>query len=91
MEALEKLNENSKILIAEACTHAPAEEDIGRIKIPNMIRKKYGENIQVDVSSGSVFPENICDYDLIIQCGGCMLNAKNIRSRIKKAKEKIFQ
>lgn len=88
VEALEKLNENSKILIAEACTHAPAEEDIGRIKIPNMIRKKYGENIQVDVSSGSVFPENICDYDLIIQCGGCMLNAKNIRNRIKKAKEK---
>lgn len=88
VEALEKLNENSKILIAEACTHAPAEEDIGRIKIPNMIRKKYGENIQVDVSSGSVFPENICDYDLIIQCGGCMLNAKNIGNRIKKAKEK---
>lgn len=88
VEALEKLNKNSKILIAEACTHAPAEEDIGRIKIPNMIRKKYGENIQVDVSSGSVFPENICDYDLIIQCGGCMLNSKNIRNRIKKAKEK---
>lgn len=88
VEALEKLNEDSKILIAEACTHAPAEEDIGRIKIPNIIRKKYGENIQVDVSSGSVFPENICDYDLIIQCGGCMLNAKNIRSRIERAKEK---
>ena len=86
--ALENLNENSKILIAECCTHAPAEEDIGRIKIPNMIRKKYGEKIQVDVNSGSVFPENISDYDLIIQCGGCMLNSKNIRSRIGKAKEK---
>ncbi len=86
--ALENLNENSKILIAECCTHAPAEEDIGRIKIPNMIRKKYGEKIQVDVRSGSVFPENISDYDLIIQCGGCMLNSKNIRSRIGKVKEK---
>lgn len=85
---LENLNENSKILIAECCTHAPAEEDIGRIKIPKMIRKKYGEKIQVDVNSGSVFPENISDYDLIIQCGGCMLNSKNIRSRIGKAKEK---
>ena len=53
-----------------------------------MIRKKYGEKIQVDVNSGSVFPENISDYDLIIQCGGCMLNSKNIRSRIGKAKEK---
>ena len=61
--ALENLNENSKILIAECCTHAPAEEDIGRIKIPNMIRKKYGEKIQVDVRSGSVFAENISDYD----------------------------
>ncbi|MFR6449036.1 MAG: hypothetical protein ACLUN8_04250 [Peptoniphilus grossensis] len=82
------MNENSKILIAECCTHAPAEEDIGRIKIPNMIRKKVGQGLQVDVSSGSVFPENISDYDLIIQCGGCMLNAKNIRSRIESAKEK---
>lgn len=88
VETLKKLNENSKILIAESCTHAPAEEDIGRIKIPNMIRKRFGENIKVDVTSGSVFPENISDYDLIIQCGGCMLNAKNIRNRIKVAKEK---
>lgn len=88
VETLKKLNENSKILIAESCTHAPAEEDIGRIKIPNMIRKRFGKNIKVDVTSGSVFPENISDYDLIIQCGGCMLNAKNIRNRIKVAKEK---
>lgn len=88
VETLKKLNENSKILIAESCTHAPAEEDIGRIKIPNMIRKRFGENIKVDVTSGSVFPENISDYDLIIQCGGCMLNAKNIKNRIKVAKEK---
>ena len=88
VEALKKLNENSKILIAECCTHAPAEEDIGRIKIPNMIRKKVGENLKVDVTSGSAFPENISDYDLIIQCGGCMLNSKNIKNRIDTAKEK---
>ena len=86
--AIKNLKEDSKILIAECCTHAPAEEDIGRIKIPNMIRKKFGENIKVDVSSGSVFPDNISDYDLIIQCGGCMLNSKNIKNRIKIAKEK---
>ena len=88
VEALKKLNENSKILIAECCTHAPAEEDIGRIKIPNMIRKKVGENLKVEVTSGSAFPENISDYDLIIQCGGCMLNSKNIKNRINTAQEK---
>lgn len=88
VEALKKLNENSKILIAECCTHAPAEEDIGRIKIPNMIRKKVGKNLKVDVTSGSAFPENISDYDLIIQCGGCMLNSKNIKNRINAAQEK---
>ncbi|MDU1022604.1 MAG: [FeFe] hydrogenase H-cluster maturation GTPase HydF [Peptoniphilus harei] len=88
VEAIKKLNENSKILIAECCTHAPAEEDIGRIKIPNMIRKKVGKNLKVDVTSGSAFPENISDYDLIIQCGGCMLNSKNIKNRINTAQEK---
>ena len=88
VEDLKKLNENSKILIAECCTHAPAEEDIGRIKIPNMIRKKVGKNLKVDVTSGSAFPENISDYDLIIQCGGCMLNSKNIKNRINTAQEK---
>lgn len=88
VEVLKKLNENSKILIAECCTHAPAEEDIGRIKIPNMIRKKVGENLKVEVTSGSAFPENISDYDLIIQCGGCMLNSKNIKNRINTAQEK---
>lgn len=88
VEALKKLNENSKILIAECCTHAPAEEDIGRIKIPNMIRKKVVENLKVEVTSGSAFPENISDYDLIIQCGGCMLNSKNIKNRINTAQEK---
>ncbi|MGI5948891.1 [FeFe] hydrogenase H-cluster maturation GTPase HydF [Peptoniphilus sp.] len=88
VEALKNLKDGSKILIAECCTHAPAEEDIGRIKIPNMIRKNINENVQIEVSSGSVFPENFDDYDLIIQCGGCMLNAKSIMSRVSKAKNK---
>jgi len=87
-KVFDNLADNSKILIAECCTHAPAEEDIGRIKIPNLIRKKLNKNIKVDVSSGSAFPENIEDYDLIIQCGGCMLNSKNIKNRIKTASGK---
>ncbi|MBU5670180.1 [FeFe] hydrogenase H-cluster maturation GTPase HydF [Peptoniphilus sp. MSJ-1] len=87
-KAFSKLKDNSKILIAECCTHAPAEEDIGRIKIPNLIRNKLNKNIKVDVLSGSAFPENIEEYDLIIQCGGCMLNSTNIRNRIKTANGK---
>ncbi len=88
VEALKNLKDGSKILIAECCTHAPAEEDIGRVKIPKMIKSKINKNVKIDVSSGSVFPDNFSDYDLIIQCGGCMLNKKNIMTRINKASDK---
>lgn len=85
-EVFSKIDENSKILIAECCTHAPLSEDIGRVKIPNMLKKKYGENLQVDFQSGASLPKNIEKYDLIIQCGGCMLTRNNILNRIEKAK-----
>lgn len=88
VEALKNLKDGSKILIAECCTHAPAEEDIGRVKIPKMIKSKINKNVKIDVTSGSVFPDNFSDYDLIIQCGGCMLNKKNIMTRINKASDK---
>lgn len=78
---------NSKILICEACTHAPIGEDIGRVKIPNMLRKTYGSDIHIDIVSGVDFPENISQYDLIIHCGACMFNRKYVLSRIEKAKE----
>lgn len=84
--AIEKLTEKSKVLIAEACTHAPLSEDIGREKIPNMLRKKVGEKLTVDVVSGSDFPEDITNYDLIIHCGACMFNRKYVMSRIEKAR-----
>ncbi|WP_071025925.1 [FeFe] hydrogenase H-cluster maturation GTPase HydF [Peptoniphilus raoultii] len=80
-----KINKDSKILIAECCTHAPATEDIGRIKIPKMLKKKFGEDLQVDFQSGAFLPDDISKYDLIIQCGGCMLTRKNILSRIDRA------
>lgn len=86
--AFENINSNSRILIAESCAHAPTEEDIGRVKIPNMIRKKFGSEIIIDNTSGPVLPENLETYDLIIQCGGCMQNKKSIQGRIEKAKEK---
>lgn len=85
VRAFSKINKDSKILIAECCTHAPATEDIGRIKIPKMLKKKFGEDLQVDFQSGAFLPDDISKYDLIIQCGGCMLTRKNILSRIDRA------
>ena len=85
-KAIDKLNENSKGLIAECCTHAPLSEDIGREKIPRLLRKRAGENITIDMVSGTDFPDDLRGYDLVIQCGGCMFNRKYILSRIEKAK-----
>lgn len=82
-----KLTENSRVLIAECCTHAPLEEDIGRVKIPRMLRKKYGQGLAVDIVSGTDFPQDLSGYDLVIQCGGCMFNRKYVLSRIQRAKD----
>lgn len=83
---IDSLTENSKVLIAECCTHAPLQEDIGRVKIPALLRKRFGAKLQVDVASGTDFPENLSAYDLIIQCGGCMFNRQFIMTRIEKAR-----
>ncbi|MEG0457950.1 MAG: [FeFe] hydrogenase H-cluster maturation GTPase HydF, partial [Oscillospiraceae bacterium] len=64
----------------------PLSEDIGREKIPNMLRKKFGEKINIKIVSGVDFPEDLTNYDLIIHCGGCMFNRKHIISRVEKAK-----
>lgn len=82
-----KLNNNSKVLIAEACTHAPLTEDIGREKIPAMLRKRFGNDIQIDMVSGHDFLENLEGYDLVIHCGACMFNRKFMMNRVAKAKE----
>ncbi|MBR3359073.1 MAG: [Solobacterium sp.] len=87
-KAMSQLNENSRVLIAECCTHAPLSEDIGRVKIPRMLRKKYGETLQTDVYAGTDFPADLDRYDLIIQCGGCMFNRKYIMSRMKQAEDR---
>lgn len=85
---MESLNESSKILIAEACTHTPLQEDIGRVKLPNMLRKKYGNGISITNVSGNDFPEDIENYDLIIHCGACMFNRKYVLQRIEQVKKK---
>lgn len=81
------LKETSRILIAEACTHAPLSEDIGRVKLPRLLRQKIGEGLQIDIVSGNDFPEHAEQYDLIIQCGACMFNRKYVLSRIAQAKK----
>ena len=83
--ALDSLTDDSHVLIAEACTHAPLQEDIGRVKIPNMLRKKYGEHLQVTVVSGSQFPKDLSEYQLIIHCGACMFNRKHVLTRVAQA------
>lgn len=87
-KAIDKLTEDSKVLIAECCTHAPLAEDIGRVKIPNMLRKRVGQGLTIDLVSGTDFPEDPSGYDLIIQCGACMFNRKYVLSRIDSAKSK---
>lgn len=83
---IENLNEKDKILIAEGCTHHPIGDDIGRYKIPRWIRQRIKKDIEIDVHSGRDFPEDLKKYKLIIQCGCCMLNRKEVLSRIYKAK-----
>lgn len=87
VKAIETLTESSRVLIAEACTHAPLEEDIGRVKIPNRLRKKIGEGLTFDIVAGRDFPKDLSKYDLIIHCGACMFNRKYVLSRIESAKE----
>jgi hypothetical protein len=81
---ISKLQDGDKVLIAEACTHHAIDDDIGKVKIPNWLKKKTGKNLQIDHVSGCVFPENLREYKLVIQCGGCTQNRREILSRIHK-------
>jgi [FeFe] hydrogenase H-cluster maturation GTPase HydF len=85
--AIDSLTEKSRVLIAEACTHAPLTEDIGREKIPRWLRAKAGTGLQIDMVSGSDFPDDLSKYNLIIQCGACMFNRAYVLNRQQRAKE----
>ena len=85
--AIDSLSEDSHILILEACSHNPLDGDIGRIKIPGMLKKRFGENINFTWKSGNDIPENVSGFDLVIHCGGCMLNRKNVISRIQRCRD----
>lgn len=86
-EAIQNLKDGDKVLILESCTHHAIEDDIGRVKIPNLLRKKTGKNLIIENFSGHDFPE-ISQYALVIHCGACMTNRREILSRILIANEK---
>ncbi|MDK2889252.1 MAG: hypothetical protein PWP72_2130 [Thermoanaerobacter sp.] len=86
--AVKDLKPGDKILIAEACTHHPIQDDIGRVKIPRWLRQAVGGELVFDVASGgSTLPENLRDYKLIVHCGACMLNRREMLYRIMQAQE----
>lgn len=84
---LDDMTGNSRVLIAEACTHVPLSEDIGREKIPNLLRKRFGKGIEVVNVCGNDFPsaEELKGFDLVIHCGACMFNRKHVMSRVAAA------
>ena len=85
ISAIDRLKDGDKILISEGCTHHRSCNDIGTVKIPNWIKKYTGKDLVYEFSSGKGFPEDISEYSLIIHCGGCMLNEREIKYRMKTA------
>ncbi|SFA82387.1 [FeFe] hydrogenase H-cluster maturation GTPase HydF [Selenomonas ruminantium] len=86
-EKLLQLKESANVLIAEACTHKPLQEDIGRVKLPRLLRKKIGDGLQIDIVSGKDFPQDLRGFDIVIHCGACMFNRKLVLSRVKACRE----
>ncbi|SDP67549.1 iron-only hydrogenase maturation protein HydF [Selenomonas ruminantium] len=86
-EVLLHLTASAHILIAEACTHKPLQEDIGRVKLPRLLRKQLGADLSVDIVSGKDFPADLTGYDLVIHCGACMFNRKYVLSRVQQCQE----
>lgn len=86
-KTINNLTEDSRVLIAEACTHAPLSEDIGRVKLPQLLRKRVGENLSIEIVAGTDFPQDLTPYALVIHCGACMFNRKYVLSRIECARK----
>ena len=87
VKALEQLKEGAKILIAEGCTHHRQCDDIGTVKIPRWLGQYTGKEFEIHTSSGNTFPDDLASYDLVIHCGGCTLNRREMKNRIARVKE----
>jgi len=84
--AVGRLRPGDRVLIAEACSHHALEDDIGRIKIPRWIRQMAGSEVQVEVLAGRDYPSNLSEYQLVVHCGGCMLNRREMMTRTELAR-----
>ncbi len=85
--AIKNLQNGDKVLIAESCTHHAIEDDIGRVKIPNLLRRKTGKDLIINHVAGHDFPADLAEYKLVVQCGGCMHNRREMLSRINKCEQ----
>jgi [FeFe] hydrogenase H-cluster maturation GTPase HydF len=85
--AIDSLQPGDKILIAEACSHHALEDDIGRVKIPRWLRQYVGGDLQIDTSAGRDYPDDLKKYKLILHCGGCMMNRREMLTRLRQAQE----
>lgn len=85
--AVERLKDGDRVLISEGCTHHRQCEDIGSVKIPRWLKHYTGKKLEIELSSGREFPEDLSPYALIIHCGGCMLNEREVRYRMKCAQD----
>ena len=83
VEAIKNLKPGSKVLISEGCTHRRQCDDIGTVKIPNLLKKQGHTNLQLEFTSGGAFPKDVSQYDLIIHCGACMLTRREVLRRIE--------
>lgn len=85
--AIDKIKDGDKILISEGCTHHRQCDDIGTVKLPRWIKKYTGKDVTIDFTSGTEFPDDLSPYSLVIHCGACMLNEKEVRYRYRFAEE----
>jgi len=85
--AIETLQDGDRVLISEGCTHHRQCDDIGSVKIPRWLKNYTGKELQIELSSGTEFPEDLSKYKLIIHCGGCMLNEREMKYRLKCAED----
>ena len=82
MLAIDRLRAGDRVLVAEACTHHPIGDDIGRVKIPRWLNKHVGGELRIDTTQGHDFPENVGQYQLVVHCGACMWNRREVLTRM---------